>query len=137
MSGFAGDAWRLFWRAELPYLLLAAAVLALLLARGLRSERAVIRNTLVFLALALAAELVGAALEAGGIAAAGAIVHGAAILATGIAIIRLAGLALFRVALPAIGVTTPRIAEDIMVVVAYVAWGLVRLRLAGMDPRAW
>jgi small-conductance mechanosensitive channel/CRP-like cAMP-binding protein len=133
MSAFAGEAWRLFWRPELPYLLLAAAVLALLLARGLRSERAVIRNTLVFLALALAAELVGAALEAGGIAAAGAIVHGAAILATGIAIIRLAGLVLFRVALPAIGIATPRIAEDILVVVAYVAWAMVRLRFAGLD----
>ncbi len=133
MIDFLDDAWHGFWREGLAWLLLAALVLALVLARGLRSERAVIRNTLLFLALSLLAELVGAALEAGGIAAAGAIVRDAAILATGVAIIRLAGLTLFRVALPSIGVRTPRIAEDIIVVVAYVAWGLVRLRLAGMD----
>lgn len=104
------------------------------LARGLRSERAPIRNTLVFLGLCLLAQLAGAALLAAGVARAGAIVRDAAILATGIAIIRLAGLALFRVALPAVRITTPRIVEDIIVVAAYAAWALVRLRLAGMDP---
>ena len=133
MVDFLDDAWHGFWREGLAWLLLAALVLALVLARGLRRERAVIGNTLLFLTLSLLAELVGAALEAGGVAAAGAIVRDAAIVATGVAMIRLAGLTLFRVALPAIGVRTPRIAEDIIVVVAYVAWGLVRLRLAGMD----
>jgi len=133
MSGFLAETWRLFWRAELPYLLLASAALAALLARGLKSERFVIRNTLVFLGLSLAGELVGAVLEAGGVAASGAIVRDVAILATGIAIIRLAGLSLFRVALPSIGMRAPRIAEDIIVLIVYFAWGLVRLRLAGMD----
>jgi len=104
------------------------------LAHGLRSERAPIRNTLVFLGLCLLAQLAGAALLAAGVARAGAIVRDAAILATGIALIRLAGLALFRVALPAVRIKTPRIVEDIIVVAAYVAWALVRLRLAGMDP---
>lgn len=104
------------------------------LAHGLRSERAPIRNTLVFLGLCLLAQLAGAGLLAAGVARAGAIVHDAAILATGIAIIRLAGLALFRVALPAVRIKTPRIVEDIIVVAAYAAWALVRLRLAGMDP---
>jgi small-conductance mechanosensitive channel/CRP-like cAMP-binding protein len=133
MSGFLADAWRLFWRAELPYLLLASAALAAVLARGLKSERFVIRNTLIFLGLSLFGELIGALLEAGGVSASGAIVHDVAILATGLAIIRLAGLALFRVVLPSIGARAPRIAEDIVMVLAYVAWGLVRLRLAGMD----
>ena len=104
------------------------------LAHGLRSERAPIRNTLVFLGLCLLAQLAGAALLAAGVARAGATVRDAAILATGIALIRLAGLALFRVALPAVRIKTPRIVEDIIVVAAYVAWALVRLRLAGMDP---
>ena len=104
------------------------------LALGLRRERAPIRNTLVFLGLCLLALLAGAGLLAAGVARAGAIVHDAAILATGIAIIRLAGLALFRVALPAARIETPRIVEDIIVVAAYAAWALVRLRLAGMDP---
>ncbi len=103
------------------------------LADSLRRERAAIRNTLVFFGLCLLAQLAGAALLAAGVARAGAILRDAAILATGIAIIRFAGLVLFRVALPAVRVATPRIVEDIIVVSAYVAWGLVRLRLAGMD----
>ncbi|HUJ86780.1 MAG TPA: mechanosensitive ion channel family protein [Burkholderiales bacterium] len=94
---------------------------------------AAIRNTLGFLGLCLLAQLAGAGLLAAGVARAGAIVHDVAILATGIALIRFAGLVLFRVALPAIRISTPRIVEDIIVVAAYVAWGLLRLRLAGMD----
>jgi len=94
---------------------------------------AAIRNTLGFLGLCLLAQLAGAGLFAAGVARAGAIVHDVAILATGIALIRFAGLVLFRVALPAIRISTPRIVEDIIVVAAYVAWGLLRLRLAGMD----
>ncbi len=100
---------------------------------NLKRERAVLRNTLVFLCLCIVAQLVGAALLAAGVGRAGEIVRDGAVLATGIAIIRLAGLALFRIALPTVRVTTPRIFEDIIVVAAYVAWGLLRLRLAGMD----
>ena len=133
MSTIAAEAWRLFWRDELPYLLAAAALVALILARALRADRRVLRNTLIFLALCVAAELAGALLEAGGIARAGAIVRDAAIVATGLAIIRLAGIAAFRAVLPAAGFTPPRIAEDVVLVLAYVAWGLLRLRLAGMD----
>ncbi|MGA8051849.1 MAG: mechanosensitive ion channel family protein [Burkholderiales bacterium] len=133
MTEFLAAAWNGFWREGLAWLLVTALALALVLARGLRSDRLVIRNTLIFLAVSLLTELVGAALEAGGIMAAGAIVRDVAIVATGVALIRLAGLTLFRVVLPAIGMRAPRIAEDIIVVVAYIAWGLVRLRLAGMD----
>ncbi len=51
----------------------------------------------------------------------------------GIAIIRLWGLLLFRLILPRIFTSPPRIAEDILVIIAYLAWGLVRLRYAGLD----
>ena len=104
------------------------------LARGGAGERAPFGKALVCCGLCLRALVGGAALLAAGGARTGAIVHDAAILATGIAIIRLAGLALFRVALPAARIETPRIVEDIIVVAAYAAWALVRLRLAGMDP---
>jgi small-conductance mechanosensitive channel/CRP-like cAMP-binding protein len=133
MSTVAAEAWRLFWRDELPYLLVAAALVALILARALRADRRILRNTLIFLALCVTAELAGALLEASGVARAGAIVRDAAIVATGLAIIRLAGIALFRAVIPAAGFAPPRIAEDVALVLAYVAWGLLRLRLAGMD----
>jgi len=133
MTSVVSGAWSLFWRDELPYLLVAAVVLAVILVRAPRVGRASLVHTLIFLAISLAAELVGALLEAAGTVNAGSIVRGAAIVATGLAVIRLAGFALFRAVLPAAGVTPPRIVEDIVLIVAYVAWGMLRLRLAGMD----
>jgi len=130
---FLASGWRLFWRDELPYLLAAAVLTALVLARAPRASRRALLHTLLFLAASLAAEFAGALIEAGGASNAGAIMRDTAIVATGLAVIRLAGLALFRTMLPAAGVTTPRIAEDVVLVVAYVAWGMLRLRLAGMD----
>ncbi|MCC7484667.1 MAG: mechanosensitive ion channel [Burkholderiales bacterium] len=129
----ASGAWRIFWRDELWWLLVAAALTALLLARMLRTERRALWNTLIFLGLSLVAEFAGAALEAGGAARAGVIVRDAAIVATGLAIIRLTGLAVFRAVLPALGMKTPRIAEDVVLVLAFFAWGMLRLRLAGLD----
>jgi small-conductance mechanosensitive channel/CRP-like cAMP-binding protein len=91
----------------------------------MRVERATVasfRNALIVLAVAAAAQ-----------AAAEGAARDFALLALGLAAIRLAGLAVFRLALPAIGARPPRIAEDVAEVVGYVAWGLVRLRLAGLD----
>lgn len=125
--------WQLFWREELPYLLLLAAASGLALARRSAEERAVARHTALFLLLCIAGEILGAALQAYGFAQGGAILRDAAIVATGLAVIRFAGLTLFRVLLPLAGLRAPRIAEDVILVAAYAAWGLVRLRLAGMD----
>ncbi|MFO1285777.1 MAG: mechanosensitive ion channel [Rubrivivax sp.] len=57
----------------------------------------------------------------------------AAVLLLGVGLIRLAGLALFRVALPALRVELPRILEDVAVVAGYALWLLVALSLAGVD----
>jgi CRP-like cAMP-binding protein/small-conductance mechanosensitive channel len=48
-------------------------------------------------------------------------------------VIRLWGLLVFRIILPLMRTTSPRIAEDIFVIIGYLAWGLVRLRYAGLD----
>ena len=45
----------------------------------------------------------------------------------GVAVIRLWGLVVFRLILPRIKLTPPRITEDIFVIIAYIAWFLVRL----------
>lgn len=130
---FAATAWGLFLREELPWLLAGALLAALVLWRFLRHGRRALRNTLLFLAACLLAELVGAALETAGAARSGTLVRGAAIVATGLALIRLGGLLVFRTALPAAGFTAPRIVEEVALLLAYVAWGMLRLRLAGMD----
>ena len=133
MVPFAHEVLQIFWRDELPYLLAVAALIAILLARTLRAERGALTGTLLFLGLALLGELAGAVVEAAGMARAGGIVRDAAVVATGLALIRLGGLALFRTVLPAAGLRTARIVEDIVLVLAYVGWGMLRLRLAGLD----
>ena len=64
---------------------------------------------------------------------AAAVFHEAGLIGAGIAVIRLWGLLAFRIVLPRMRVTPPRIAEDIFVIIGYIAWGLVRLRYAGLD----
>lgn len=133
MADFAGATWRLFWRDELPPLLALAAVLALVLTRRLSAGRRALPNTLAFLAFAIFAELAGAAMQVAGAERAGELVRSGAVVATGLAVIRLAGLTVFRVLAPLAGISLPRIAEELMVLVAYVGWGMVHLRLWGMD----
>jgi hypothetical protein len=59
--------------------------------------------------------------------------HQAALLGLGVVLIRLAGLTLFRVLLPALRMPTPRIVEDIVVIGGYLLWGMVRLSYAGVE----
>jgi small-conductance mechanosensitive channel len=92
-------------------------------------NRKALRNTLLVFALCVAVWLASAAFQA----RAAEIVKGIAALLAGLALIRLLGLALFRFALPAAGARTPRIAEDVVLVLGYVGWGALQLRLAGMD----
>src|SRR5439155_1749228 len=50
-----------------------------------------------------------------------------------IALIRLFGFGVFRLLLPLLGRDLPRIIEDLAIVVAYVVYGFVQLRGAGVD----
>ena len=56
-----------------------------------------------------------------------------AVLVMGILLIRLLGLTLFRVLLPLAGFAPPRIMEDILLVLTYLGWSLLRLRYEGLD----
>ncbi len=54
-------------------------------------------------------------------------------LGMGLAMIRLTSMAVFRLLLPALRTSPPRILEDIAASIGYVALGLVQLRYAGLD----
>ena len=95
-----------------------------------RQERRALLNTLAFIVLAVAARL-GAALLSG---EAAPFVEAAATLAVGLGLIKLAGVVIFRIGAPAAGALVPRIVEDLAVVVACIVWGMLRLRVAGVDP---
>lgn len=115
----------------LTALLIAAALLLVLL--HARAETSLLRNTLVFAIVSLLL-ILGSGIAAGlGFSESAGAMDEIASLVLGVLVIRLAGLTLFRVLLPAVGLHPPRIIEDILIVLAYIGWGLVRLRYAGLD----
>lgn len=101
-----------------------------LLKPGLRRE---LGATWGLLALGIAAQA-GVALanwQAQGALA--AILEDAATVLTALALIQLVVLLVFHALLPALGLVTPRIAQDLTVTGLSMAWGLVWLRLSGVD----
>ena len=130
---FWNTAMQFFWRAEsLPVLVMTLCV-AFLLFHFLREERKGVLNTLTFFFACLALQFVSGLLQALQFTSAATIFHEAGLIGAGIAVIRMWGLLVFRIVLPRMRAMPPRIAEDIFVIIGYVAWGLVRLRYAGLD----
>lgn len=130
---FWNNAMQMFWREEsFPVLVMALGV-AFLLLRFLKEERKSVLNTLIFFFVCLALQFISGLMHALQFISAAALLHEAGVIGGGIAVIRLWGLLVFRIILPRMRITPPRIAEDIFVIIAYIAWFLVRLRYAGLD----
>jgi len=123
-----------FWREESSLVLVMALVLAALLFHfHSREERKTVVNTLGLFFICLIGQFISGVLHAAEFKQSAEILHEAFVIGGGIAIIRLWGLLIFRTILPAVKLFPPRITEDISVIVAYVALGMVRLRYAGLD----
>lgn len=121
------------WRQESPYVVLMVAVLAAVLFHYRPDDRKTLYNTIGFYLLSLVGLFVSGIIHALDFTTAAAALREAFIIAGGVAIIRLWGLLIFRIVLPGVRLAPPRILEDILVMIAYVAWGMVRLRYAGLD----
>lgn len=119
--------------AGYPGVPVMAAVLALLLWFLRPAERGTLYNTMIFYAAALIGQTVMALLADFDFGIAGDVLRELFVIMAGVAVIRLWGLALFRLFLPLVRLRPPRILEDVLVIIAYVAWGMVRLRYAGLD----
>jgi len=120
-------------QAGFPQVPAMFAALALLFWLLRPADRSILFHTAMFYALALAGQVVTALLMEFNIGLAGDVMRELFVIMAGVAVIRLWGLALFRWFLPVLRLQPPRILEDVLVIVAYVAWGLVRLRYAGLD----
>ena len=131
--GFWQTVTQYFWREDSLVVLVMALLLAFLLFSLRREDRKSVLNTLMFFLVGLFLQFVSGVIYALQFTTAAEVFHEAGVIATGIALIRLSGLLLFRSVLPAVRLNAPRITEDIFVIVAYLAWGLVRLRYAGLD----
>jgi small-conductance mechanosensitive channel/CRP-like cAMP-binding protein len=122
-----------FWRDESLLVIVMALGLAFLLFHFHREERRSIINTLGFFFACLLGQFLSSLIHAMQFDMAANVLHEAFVIGGGIALIRLWGLLVFRIVLPYLRMTPPRITEDIFVIIAYIAWGMVRLRYAGLD----
>lgn len=120
-------------RQEWPYLLLICGAMLALLYRFRPAERRNVVLTLCFLLLGAGGLLLARIGELHGMPQGGAILMEISSIALGMVVIRLFGLVLFRLLLSAMGLEPPRILEDVIVFVGYLAWGLLRLHYAGLD----
>jgi small-conductance mechanosensitive channel/CRP-like cAMP-binding protein len=130
---FWENAIQFFWRDESLLVPVMALGLAFLLFHYHKEERRSIINTLSFFFACLLGQFVSGLIHAMQFDMAASVLHEAFVIGGGIALIRLWGLLVFRIVLPFARMTPPRIAEDIFVIIAYIAWGMVRLRYAGLD----
>lgn len=133
MQELLQPAWTFFWREESPYVMSAALLLAALLWHLRPADRRSVGYTLGVFALCLMGQFAAGMLDARGLSTGAATAHELFVIGSGVALIRLAGLCLFRALLPAAGLRPPRIVEDLVVILAYVGFALVRMRLAGVD----
>ena len=121
------------WRDETPYVLGAAVLLGALLFRFLATGRVTLKHSLLFFAFWLILDAVAAVFAARYEVTIASALHQTALLGLGLVLIRLSGLVVFRVLLPALRIQSPRILEDIVVIGGYVLWAMVRLSYAGVE----
>jgi len=130
---FWETALKFFWREESLLVLVMALILAFVLFHFHQDGRRSILNTLGFFLACLVGQFISSLIHSMQMVTAAEVLHEIFIIGGGIALIRLWGLLVFRTILPLARLRLPRIAEDIFVIVAYIAWGMVRLRYAGLD----
>ena len=130
---FWNTAFGFFWRDETLVVLLMVLSLAVLLFRVRGEERRSTFNTLAFFFACLLGQFASGLLHAMEFTRASEIAFEVSVIGSGIAVIRLWGLLLFRIVLPLLKLSLPRITEEIIVIIAYIGWGMVRLRYAGLD----
>jgi len=123
-----------FLRAETFFAFGVALLLGLALLALRPADRGSTRNALVLFGAAALAEIAAIVADAQGAARPAGILGDIAVIAIGVVLIRLAGLFLFRVALPAIRVRVAQIAQDLVTIGLLIGWGIAWLRLTGVDP---
>ena len=122
-----------FWSPEALWLTVIALVLTVLLLRARRHERRVFVNTLWLFLLGVVGQASAGAVYALDFPSAAKTIYAVFRIISEIALIRLFGFGVFRLLLPLLGRDMPRIIEDLAIVVAYVVYGFVQLRGAGVD----
>lgn len=122
-----------FWSSELPYVIVIALLLTVALLRARPGERSSYLNTLWLFLIGIVGQAAGLGAARFGFDDAARVLEVLFRIVWAIALIRMAGFAFFRVALPRLGRPLPRIIEDLAIIAVYTVYGLSQLRHAGVD----
>ena len=127
------SAWHNIWHTEYLYAFAFIIIGLLLLLRCKQDWLAIVKSVVVFLAIALICACASFISYQLNLNLAARILQEISVILTGILTIRVIGLSIFRSILPLLHVHPPRILEDIILVLAYIAWGMIRLSTAGVN----
>lgn len=122
-----------FWGEESLVVLGMVLALAALLFHYRKEDRKSLFNTLLFFFACLAGQFASGMIISMEFLRASKILQEIFVIGAGIAIIRLWGLLLFRIILPRANISPPRITEDIIVILAYFGWAMVRMHYQGVE----
>lgn len=118
------------WLPQYVPLMVVSVLLALSLRATTRGMMLFTAQMLLLFVVLLVASAVSVGVDASSVARS---LHGLAILVFGMLLIRQTGLVFFRLMVPRMGLRPPRILEEIVILLAYGGWILVRLASAGLD----
>ena len=121
------------WHGDLLILLLMVGLVVMLMLYYRPADRKILISTLLLFGFGLAGQLASGFVLVAGFPQIASGLHEAFLIVEGLAAIRLCGIFVFRLLLPTLRFLPPRILEDIVVFIAYIAWGFVRLHHAGLD----
>jgi small-conductance mechanosensitive channel/CRP-like cAMP-binding protein len=121
------------WRSEVPWLTVVALVLTGALLQLRPHDRTTFINTLWLFLFGVVGQAAAVLISGMDFPSAARTVHTVFRIVSSIALIRMFGFAVFRLLLPLLGRASPRIVEDIAIIVAYVIYGMVQLRGLGVD----
>lgn len=121
------------FRTEVGYAIVTAFFLCLLLLAVRPTDRRSVRNILLVLVFCVLAKVIAVWISEMGASKTATLIADIALIGVGGVLIRVVVLMLFRWLLPLAHVKPPHILEDIFTIAGYVTWGLVWLRLEGVD----
>ena len=133
MATLAYDHWLAHWNPALLAIFLIGGLLQSLITRALPEGRHLLRMHLGLVLFGILLDLFARSLPFIGLAKEANVVGELALVGWGILFIRIGGICFFRVFLPYINQARPRILEEIVFSLVCMLWGLVRLRLAGLN----
>lgn len=121
------------WSPGLGLAVVAYVGMSILALRAAPQERRAVLRIAALFALAVLGYAAAVALLAFGFEVPSVYARGIATLLAGVSFIQLGGVLVFRTFLPRLRLTPPRILQDVIVALAQVVWGLIRLHYTGVD----